>query len=939
MKSYAPIRTPHARHSRLLALILSALVLGIASGCKNAGPSPEASIKKAQAAITSGDAATATIELKNALQTAPQNAHARFLMGQLLLDSGRPTEAEAELRKAFDLKYDNDALAEPFLISVLRFNDLAKLKADAAKLQVTTPANKALVQAMLARGALNGNKLDEAQAAFAGSLALDPKNINAKLGLIELQALKGDLRGAIAGAQGLAQEYPKQAQAHLLFADLLITSNQRAAAQESLKQAIALNPNDPIGNAKLARLYLQDNNQEAAAQTVANLEKIAPGQPGTLYLKAALEFVKRRLPEARELVLNSLKQSPDFAPANALLAQIATESNELSLAEQQAKLAIKNAPNNTQGAELLASVYLKMGAPERAAVVLKPLLEAGIRSQGVLELSAQVASRTNDTAAAQNILAAAANQPNAPAEAKVNLALSKAASGDTNRAIAELESISKSSGKDTDPAALALISTLMAEKQFDKAQVAAADFAQKFPNSVIPQHVLGDVARARGDAPAAQIAYKKAIQLSPKFLPTIVALAELDLSLGNKDAARSHFDKLIQADPKNSDALLGLGRILAMGAGTRAQALDAHKAAQSAAPNALEPALALAQFYTQQNSPAESIKLLEELRRTRPNEPSVLDQLALAYARSGERQKAMDLLETMLKTNSSSAALYFRIGDLRAAMGDNQGALNAFSKAAELQPKALESRVALANLYLRMGRKTEARNLLTQLSTEWPNAAMVTVLAGDFASSDKQYDQAITAYRKALKQQNSGEIARKLHLALVEAKQDGAADELLRSWYANNPQDLGIMMQAGQLKMDRAAWKESVAIFGEILKRQPENVPALNNIAWSLHQLNDRNAKPFAQKALSLEPKSPTILDTLGVITSDQGDTAKGLELIRAAVTLAPTVGEYRVHLAQALFKAGDKPGAIAEVERLLRERPDDPAAPQARELRKQLAG
>ena len=80
-------------------------------------------------------------------------------------------------------------------------------------------------------------------------------------------------------------------------------------------------------------------------------------------------------------------------------------------------------------------------------------------------------------------------------------------------------------------------------------------------------------------------------------------------------------------------------------------------------------------------------------------------------------------------------------------------------------------------------------------------------------------------------------------------------------------------------------------------------------------------------------------MDTLGVITVDQGDLPKGVELLRAAVSAAPTVAEYRVHLAKALLKAGDKAGAASEVERVLRERPDDPAAAQARELRKQLGG
>jgi predicted Zn-dependent protease len=78
-------------------------------------------------------------------------------------------------------------------------------------------------------------------------------------------------------------------------------------------------------------------------------------------------------------------------------------------------------------------------------------------------------------------------------------------------------------------------------------------------------------------------------------------------------------------------------------------------------------------------------------------------------------------------------------------------------------------------------------------------------------------------------------------------------------------------------------------------------------------------------------------MDTLGVITVDSGELPKGVELLRAAITAAPTVAEYRVHLARALIKVGDKAGATSEIERVLREHPNDPSANEAREMRKQL--
>jgi cellulose synthase operon protein C len=930
--------TPNFARRPLATLCLSAcLAIGL-SACKGSAGDAASNLQKAQASIAANDLASAHIQLKNAIQAAPENGQARFLLGKLLLEEGRLLDAEKELRRALELNFDNEQLAEPLLESVLRTAGFDKLKETTAKLKVSQASSKGTILSLYGQAYLGDNKISEAQEAFTSALAADPSSVAARVGLSKVMASKGDVPGALAAAKALVNQAPKDYRSHLLLADMMIANGQGNEIEPVLKQAVSLRPRDPLSQGFLTRFYLQSNNLTAATTQLEALEKVAGGQPSTVYLRAALHYLRKELPQARDLMQAVNKVMPDFAPGNLLSAQIALDMNELTIAEQFAKQALANASHDPRGTEMLGAIYLKMGAPERALATVKPLIDAGYKDFRILEIAAQAATQTRDVAGAQSILSTAVNQSNASEEAKVALALSKASTGESNLAISQLEAITKSAPANSDKATLALISVLLSEKQYDRALNEANALAKKFPQNPIPPHTIGEILAAKGDTAGARASFMRALDITPNFLPSLNAAADLDLQQGKKDAARAHFDKVLQKEPKNADALLALGRILAAGAGTPAQALEAHRAAKAAAPTAMEPGLALAQYLMNQGQHAESITLLEEMRQTRPNELAILDLLAAANARSGNRTRAMEVLDSMLKINPSSAAIYYRIGDLRASLDDYPGAIAAFNKASELQPKNLESRAALASLYLRMGKKAEAKTLITQLNNEAPKSAMIAMLVGDTALADKQYPDAITAYRRGLGLQKSSEIARKLHLALNGAGQEAEADKFLREWWAANPQDLGIMMQAGQMKMDRAQWKEAVAIFGAVLKVKPDIAPALNNMAWSLHQLQDKNAKPLAQKALSLEPKSHVIMDTLGVITVDQGDLPKGVELLRSAISAAPTSAEYRVHLARALIKVGDKAGAISEVERVLRERPEDPAANEARELRKQLA-
>jgi len=69
----------------------------------------------------------------------------------------------------------------------------------------------------------------------------------------------------------------------------------------------------------------------------------------------------------------------------------------------------------------------------------------------------------------------------------------------------------------------------------------------------------------------------------------------------------------------------------------------------------------------------------------------------------------------------------------------------------------------------------------------------------------------------------------------------------------------------------------------------------------------------------------------------EQGNTMRGLELLRKAVAAAPQALEIRYHLAQAWLKAGDKSNARNELERLLATDAKFPQQAEAMNLLKHL--
>ncbi len=95
---------------------------------------------------------------------------------------------------------------------------------------------------LLAQSCLDEWSLDEARAVFERVLRLDPARPEAKVGVARALHLSGKTSEAVVRAESLIAEHPTFAPAHLLLARLHAGEGNRAAAQTSYDQALALDP-------------------------------------------------------------------------------------------------------------------------------------------------------------------------------------------------------------------------------------------------------------------------------------------------------------------------------------------------------------------------------------------------------------------------------------------------------------------------------------------------------------------------------------------------------------------------------------------------------------------------------------------------------------------------------------------------------------------------
>jgi putative PEP-CTERM system TPR-repeat lipoprotein len=899
---------------RAALLALSVAVSLTACGAKT--DDPKVSLQKAEAALANSDFAGASIHLKNLLQVKPDDAQARFTLGKLNLYMSDFAGAESELRRAIELGFPAKDANLLILESLAFAGQWQKILDEAAKIKPVDAATDALVASYVGQAKFAMNQTEPAKEQFAKALQGNPNLAVAMVGQLAARfATEKDLAPVKAAIVALAAKYPQSSEVLALAAFNFRTDGNIPAAREALAKAIKIKPYDLQSRTSLIRASIDGGEFVAAKAEVVEFAKVAPKNLVVSYLAGLLEYRQGNYREARENLQRVVGAAPDFSAAVELAAETALRTGELSIAERHAKTLIEKNPQNLAGPRLLATTYLAMNSPEQVLNVLRPLLVAKTLDPAILALAGDAFVRTGDTRRGIEFLdAAAASSGNAVG---LNLAAANARIGAGDAA--GLQMLETAASRTDSPMMdLSVAGSLANAKKFEKAIVVANRFIAARPKDPAGPSTLGGIFLAQGNTSEATKSYSQALAINSSFMPAIDAMASIDFASGKPDAAKARYTALVAQDPKNVSGYLALANLNARTGGDPQQTLAYFKQARDADPVSNLGALAQAGYLIQTSQGEAAVAVLEPLIQTGNADVSVIDALASAYDVSGSVPKAVVLLEKQLQANPNSASLNSRIGSLRLKLSDFAGALTNFRRAEELQPNSVEPKMLIAGTLFTAGKRSEALAMANSLQSQFPKSPAGAVLAGDFLAAEGKTGEALGLFKKAHELGANPGTAFKLYRGFYLNNNVAEGNAFLRSWWTANPTDVGTMMAASTLLLERKDWKEAAVVLAQVLKVNKDDPGALNNAAIATHRLNEPKAIQLAERAYQLLPNNVAVLDTFGWISVEQGKVDQGLKLIKEAIAKAPNSPEIRLHLAQALDKKGDKAAAQAEVKSLL---------------------
>ena len=258
-----------------------------------------------------------------------------------------------------------------------------------------------------------------------------------------------------------------------------------------------------------------------------------------------------------------------------------------------------------------------------------------------------------------------------------------------------------------------------------------------------------------------------------------------------------------------------------------------------------------------------------------------------------------------------------RLARMHLANKNQDAARSSLRQALVAKPDLLPAQQALVGVELATARPDEALAIARTVQKQRPSEAVGFVMEAAIDTERNDLSAAANVYGAALRRFDSPVIAAKLHAVLVRAHRDTDAEKLAATWVKGHPNDAVFPSYLGELALEKKDHATAEKYFREVLRLQPANAQAMNNLAWTMAVLRKPGAADLAKKATALVPDAPDFLDTLAAALAAENQTAQAIDVQKKALALVPGNPMFRLRLAKLYIKAGDKATARTELETL----------------------
>jgi len=398
--------------------------------------------------------------------------------------------------------------------------------------------------------------------------------------------------------------------------------------------------------------------------------------------------------------------------------------------------------------------------------------------------------------------------------------------------------------------------------------------------------------------------YLKAIEIFDRNLVGYLGLAKIAMDKGELEKAKKYYTKVLFIDEKNIFSYMRLVLIAHKNGNYQEVESLFKKAIQSVRGDyirVLDVNVMFGRWYVQQKMPEKFLDLAKEFFDKNIDQKQSYFLLAEAQEANGQISKAEETLKKAVKQGGEAIDTRFILAKLIEKQKNRQDdVLELLNEIQTINPKSSELLEIKARYQLRKKLYKQASITSKQAISLFPYSSLGYQIQGDVFNAQEMPVKSIDAYKKAYKLEKSIRFVEAVIKVMVQNKQAtdalGWLNELLLSDKDNTELHLQLAMLNGHQKRNKMA----VKYYQKVLKQDPRNVVALNNLAMIYLRMGNNKAIDVAKKAFENASEIVEIVDTYGYILVKKGMIKKGMKLLESAQQKKPKAMGIQLHLAEA---------------------------------------
>jgi tetratricopeptide (TPR) repeat protein len=693
----------------------------------------------------------AVIEYASAVRIDPKFGEARLKLAQTYERLNDLRAAYPEFIRAADaLPDDRDAQLKAIQIFLMahRFED-AKVRATALLAK-----NARDIDALVLRATAMAGLKDSAGALAEMEQALKASPDDSRT-FINLGFVRSEVGNAseaeVAFKRALALA-PGSVDAHLAYANFLVSAGRVADAEAELKAALAIEPRNSLANRMLAMLYIATKRPAEAEAPLKTVVDVSHAPEARLQL-AQYYLGVQRTQEATDLLTALAAEPATAAVADRMLASIDYDAGRQQEAHARLDKLLARFPTDADALVLKARWLARESRLDDALTKAKAAAVADPQSPAAFMALGAIHDARHDLTDAIDAYKEALRLNPRLIAASVELSRLTLVAGDRAAALRYAEQ-AKASDPRSGAARVALARTLLAQNDLIRADAEIAELRRGLPESAEVDVLQGALELARQNPVAARQSFDQALTRSPHQVDALRGLLEIDLRAKQFDAAIARIESELTQEPDRAELLAVAGQVY-------------ERAAQPA-------------------------KAEAALRNTVTIDPSFTTGYALLarfYMKEHRLAEARVEFETLVKRDPRAVGPRTFVGVVLEAEGKREEAKRWYQDTVAALPNAAVAANNLAFMYAEAGTDLDtALQLASTAKQQMPDSANVDDTLGWVYYKKNLPTLAIPAFQESLKKRpDSAQVLYHLGLTYVKAGDNAKAREALERSLKINP--------------------------------------------------------------------------------------------------------------------------------------------------------